>query len=193
MRAFRLAGPLETERLVLRTFTPDDVDDSFAYQSREDVTRYLLFDALTRDEVAERIANRRAAVSLENDGDWLILAIELKNGRDAASPVIGDITVRLKSAADGTAEIGWVTHPDFHRRGYTAEAARAVLDLLFHEVRLHRVYAELDPRNAASIALCSALGMREEAHFVEDVFVKGEWADTGVYALLAREWPAPRR
>jgi RimJ/RimL family protein N-acetyltransferase len=188
VRPFRLAGPLDTERLVLRTFTPDDLDDSFAYQSRDDVTQYLLFDPLTRDEVAERIANRTAAVSLENDGDWLILAIELKTARDASPTVIGDITVRLKSAADGTAEIGWVTHPDYHRRGYTAEAARAVLDVLFRDVELHRVYAELDPRNEASIALCLRLGMREEAHFVEDVFVKGEWADTGVYAVLAREY-----
>jgi len=34
--------------------------------------------------------------------------------------------------------------------------------------------------------------MREEAHFVEDLWFKGEWADTGIYAVLDREWRAGR-
>jgi RimJ/RimL family protein N-acetyltransferase len=32
--------------------------------------------------------------------------------------------------------------------------------------------------------------MREEAHFVEDLWVKGEWSDTGIYGILGREWAA---
>jgi len=52
--------------------------------------------------------------------------------------------------------------------------------------------AELDPRNQASVALCRRLGMRQEAHFVEDLRFKGGWADTGVFALLAREWGSRR-
>jgi RimJ/RimL family protein N-acetyltransferase len=52
------------------------------------------------------------------------------------------------------------------------------------------VRAELDPRNAASIALCRRLGMREEAYFVEDLWFKGGWGDTGIYAILDREWAA---
>jgi RimJ/RimL family protein N-acetyltransferase len=52
------------------------------------------------------------------------------------------------------------------------------------------VRAELDPCNAASIALCRRLGMREEAYFVEDLWFKGGWGDTGIYAILDREWAA---
>jgi len=47
---YAFAGPLSTDRLVLRTMTPDDVDDIFAYQSREDVCRWLTFEPRTRDE-----------------------------------------------------------------------------------------------------------------------------------------------
>jgi RimJ/RimL family protein N-acetyltransferase len=75
-------------------------------------------------------------------------------------------------------------------RGYAAEAATAVLELAFGRLGLHRVFAELDPRNVASIRLCSRLGMRHEAEFLENMWFKGEWADTGVYAVLAREWAA---
>jgi RimJ/RimL family protein N-acetyltransferase len=40
------------------------------------------------------------------------------------------------------------------------------------------------------VALCKRLGMREEAHFVEDLWFKGAWGDTGIYAILDREWDA---
>jgi aminoglycoside 6'-N-acetyltransferase len=83
-----------------------------------------------------------------------------------------------------------VLHPDFAGKGYAAEAARAVLGIAFGIIRLHRVYAELDPRNDASIALCKRLGMREEAFFVQDLWFKGDWADTGIYAILREEWLA---
>ncbi|MDP3208161.1 MAG: GNAT family protein, partial [Rhodoglobus sp.] len=77
---------------------------------------------------------------------------------------------------------------NFHGRGVAHEAARATLDLAFGPLGLHRVFAELDPRNAASVALCRRLGMRHEAHFVEHMAFKGEWADTDIYAILSSEW-----
>lgn len=45
-----------------------------------------------------------------------------------------------------------------------------------------------DPRNLASVALCRRLGMRLEAQFVKDMFFKGDWADTWIFAILAEEW-----
>jgi aminoglycoside 6'-N-acetyltransferase len=65
-----------------------------------------------------------------------------------------------------------------------------MLDYAFGTLGLHRVYAELDPRNTASVALCGRLGMREEGYLREDMWLKGEWSDTGVYAVLASEWAA---
>ncbi|MET0812410.1 MAG: GNAT family protein, partial [Microbacterium sp.] len=56
----------------------------------------------------------------------------------------------------------------------------------------HRVYAELDPRNEASVALCRRLGMRHESHILEHMWLKGEWTDTGGYGILEREWAAQR-
>ena len=65
-----------------------------------------------------------------------------------------------------------------------------MLGIAFDTMGLHRVIAELDPRNTPSVALCLRLGMRHEAHFVEEMMFKGQWADTGVYAILARQWRA---
>jgi RimJ/RimL family protein N-acetyltransferase len=184
------SGPIRTERLLLRLETPDDTDDVFSYQSREDVCRYLLFEPRSRDEVAERMVRNGAATTLEKDGDYLQLAVELPATADAPARVIGDLYFTIASLENSKGEIGWTLHPDFTGRGYAAEAARAVLRLAFEELELHRVIAELDPRNNASIALCKRLGLREEAFFVMDLWFKGDWADTGMYAILRDEWLA---
>ena len=69
---------------------------------------------------------------------------------------------------------------------------RAMLGLAFDGLGLHRVVARCDGRNTASVAVMERLGMRKEAHFVENEFVKGEWADEIVHAMLAEEWRAKR-
>jgi RimJ/RimL family protein N-acetyltransferase len=188
---FTFTKSISTERLTLRLLNPADVDDIFSYQSREDVCRYLLFEPRTHAEVEERVAKHAASTTLEKDGDYLQLALELPATEDARARVIGDSYFTISNLENSRGEIGWTLHPDFARRGYAAEAARAVLDLAFRQIRLHRVYAELDPRNDASIALCKRLGMREEAFFVKDLWFKGEWADTGIHAILREEWLAP--
>ncbi len=179
---FTFAGPIRTQRLVLRLHTAADVDDVHAYQSDPEVTRYQLYDPRTREEVAEKSATWGDAITLENNDDYLQLAIDLE-GR-----VIGSIYLVLKRTEDSMAEIGWALHRDYQGKGYAFEAASATLDLAFRTIGLHRVTAELDPRNLPSIALCERLGMRAEAYFVEDMMFKGDWADTGVYGILDREW-----
>jgi RimJ/RimL family protein N-acetyltransferase len=185
---FSLTEPIRTRRLVLRLETPDDVDDVFAYQSREDVCRYLLYEPRTRDEVLDQLARNGAARSLEKNGDYLQLALELPAREGSGARVIGDLYFTIADLANSKAEIGWTLHPDFVGNGYAVEAATAVLDLAFRQMRLHRVVAELDPRNDGSIRLCIRLGMREEAFFAGDLWFKGDWADTGLYAVLRDEW-----
>jgi RimJ/RimL family protein N-acetyltransferase len=184
LTAFEYASPIETDRLRLRLLTTDDIDAVHSYQSLDDVCRYQLFEPRTRVEVEQFVTRVSAHRRLERDGDFLQLAIEHR----ADGTVVGDLYFAIKSRAQRTAEIGWTLHPDHHGRGIATEAATAVLDLAFTSLGLHRVIAELDPRNAASVALCHRLGMREEAHFIEDMYFKGEWADTGVFAILAAEY-----
>lgn len=193
---FTFTRPIVTERLILRPMTMADVSDVFAYHSRADVCRYLLFEPRTREQVEAKVLEYSLATTLAADGDFLQLALELparaESVAGAASParVIGDSYFTISSVENSRGEIGWTMHPDFTGRGYAAEAANAVLALAFRELTLHRVVAELDPRNDASIALCKRLGMHEEALFRKDLLFKGDWADTGLYAILRDEWLA---
>jgi len=184
---YEFSAPLRTERLVLRAMTNQDVDDIHAYQSRPDVCRYLMFEPRTRDEVAKKVEKYSAALVLSGDGDFWQLAVER-----AGEPgrVIGDIYFAIKDAANASADIGWTLHPDYAGSGYMTEAATAMLSIAFSDLELHRVRAQLDSRNRGSAALCKRLGMRREALFREDIWFKGGWSNTAIYAILEREWAA---
>jgi RimJ/RimL family protein N-acetyltransferase len=73
-------------------------------------------------------------------------------------------------------------------KGYATEAARAFLRVAFEEFGFHRVIGRTEPRNTASARVLEKLGMRQEAHLVENEYVKGEWQSELVYAMLDREW-----
>jgi RimJ/RimL family protein N-acetyltransferase len=85
------------------------------------------------------------------------------------------------------AEIGYAVHPDVGGRGLATEAARAALRLAFTTYGFHRVYARIDDENTASVRVAERLGMRLEAHLLENDLRDGEWAGELVYALLDRE------
>ncbi len=87
-------------------------------------------------------------------------------------------------------EIGFIFDPAHQGHGYATEAARALVAHAFEHYGLHRVYGRLEPRNVASARVLEKLGMRREAHLIENEWVKGEWQSEAVYALLAREWAA---
>jgi RimJ/RimL family protein N-acetyltransferase len=65
-----------------------------------------------------------------------------------------------------------------------------LLRIGFEEAGLHRVAANADARNAASIRVMEKIGMRREAHFVQGSYEKGEWVDEVEYGILAAEWRA---
>jgi RimJ/RimL family protein N-acetyltransferase len=174
--------PIETERLILRFNEADDLDDVFAFHGRDDATRWVTFDTRTRDEVRALLENRKEDRKIENDDDALIFAVVER----ASNRVIGDFF--LKSAESKQAELGYIFHPDFHGKGYATEACEAVLEMAFELYDLHRVYAECDVLNPPSFKLMERLGMRREAHFLENMWFKGQWSDSYVYAILQREW-----
>ena len=176
--------PIETTRLLLRPFTLDDLNALHAIQSRPDVTRYLYWEPRSRDEVYEALAARARRTTIEAADDILVLAVERRD----SGAVIGDVNLHWLSEEHQQGEIGFVFHPAHHGQGYGREAAVEMLRLGFEGLGLHRIIGRCDGRNEASARLMERLGMRREAHLRENEFVKGEWCDELVYAMLAAEW-----
>jgi RimJ/RimL family protein N-acetyltransferase len=183
---FELAGPIETERLLLRPFVAEDFDAVFAMQSRPDVARYLYWDARDEDEVRDALEKKVAGTAIRSEGDAVFLAAVLTS----TGELVGDMVLHLLSQEHSTAEIGFMVHPDHQGHGYATEAARPLLKLAFEDVQVHRVIGRVESRNVASARVLEKLGMRREAHLIENEFVKGEWQSELVYAMLNSEWPS---
>jgi RimJ/RimL family protein N-acetyltransferase len=176
--------PLRTERLLLRPFREDDLEALYAMQSREDVTRYLYWGPRTPDEARHMLERLMRMTAIDDDSGALRLAALLPD----SGVLIGDFSLQHVSREHKQGEIGFIVHPDHHGQGYATEAAKVLLRLGFEELGLHRIVGRCDARNAASARLMERLGMRREAHLRENEFVKGEWCDELIYAILASEW-----
>lgn len=141
---------------------------------------------MEREDVLARLRGQWAGHALAGEGDALVLGAELAD----AGQLIGDVLPHWVSAEHRCGEIGYVFNPAYAGRGFAAEAAHTVLHLAFDDLGLHRVFARVDARNTASARLAARLGMRQEAHLVENEWFKGEWTDELDFALLSREWPS---
>lgn len=176
--------PIETDRLILRRYVETDYDDLLKLQSNPDVTRFLLYDVRTPEQVKEALTGRLADVPMDRDGQALTVAVVLRD----TGQHLGEVTLFMNSVEHRTGEIGYVFHPESHGHGYAAEASVELLRLGFEELGLHRIIARLDARNTGSVKLLERLGLRQEAHFVQNEYLKGEWTDELVFALLYSEW-----
>lgn len=179
--------PLLTERLSLRPFRDDDLDAFHAIQSLRDVVRFLYWDPQSRDGAREMLERRKLQVAIDREGEGLHLAADLPS----TEGLVGHFSLFFASQEHRQGEIGFVMHPEHHGHGYATEGARLMLRLGFEELGLHRIVGRCDGRNTSSARLMERLGMRREAHLVENEFIKGEWTDELVFAMLDREWRAP--
>jgi RimJ/RimL family protein N-acetyltransferase len=182
----RPAYPIRLERVLLRPFVESDFDAVYDMQRRPDLVRYLMWDVKDRAAVQRFLARRIEQFVIDGDDTALVLAATVPPSDRA----IGEFMLRLSSAEHRQGDIGWSLHPDAQGRGFATEAARELLRLGFDELGLHRITADADPRNTASLRLMERIGMRREADYVDVLFLKGEWVGETHYAILEDEWRA---
>lgn len=95
-------------------------------------------------------------------------------------------------------KVGYIVNQRFQRRGYAAEALKAVIVHAFR-AGVHRVYAECDPRNERSWRLLEKVGLRREACLRQNIFFHRDaqgrplWKETFIYAMLNEQEPLPQR
>jgi RimJ/RimL family protein N-acetyltransferase len=180
----QLSAPRQTSRLTLRQPQLSDLDDLALIYADEAVNRYLYSDPRDRMQALASL-ERTVARPLEiTDENILIAAVVLRDtGR-----VIGDFILQWTRNEHRQGEIGGSLHPDFHGKGFATEVYHELIDIAFSEFSLHRVIGRCDARNAASIRSLEKAGLRQEAHFIENEFVKGEWTDEVVLAIRRDQW-----
>ena len=165
----------ETERLILRRYKKEDLQDLFEYLSDKEVVEYEPYRPLTLNETKENLEWRI--------GSDEMIAIELKNSHK----MIGNVYMGKREFE--ALEIGYVFNRSYWGHGYAVESCKALIQQAFSS-GIHRIYAECDPFNKRSWKLLEVLRFQREAHLRKNVYFwkdeneKAIWKDTYIYAKL---------
>jgi RimJ/RimL family protein N-acetyltransferase len=181
---FSFREPIVAPSIQLRSFRDDDKSTLKNLQQLPGIANYLLWEVPDDAEVDERLARKITATQLNERDDQLCLVIEDRT----TQAMIGECSLFLTDPENATVELGYIVHPEFQNRGIAKETVRVLVDLAFGPIRAHRVIGRIDARNGASASVLRSVGMRQEAHFLRDQYVKGQWTDEMVFAMLASEW-----
>ena len=165
---------IETPRMIIRNFTPEDVAD--------------LHDIFGDDETME---NCEPAYDFEKTKEFLTSFCIARKGAVAvvhkeSEKMMGYIL--FNEFDEGVYEMGWIYNRSFWRQGYAHESCKAVIDYAFRELNAHKVFAETID-SVKSVNLMKKLGMQLEGiqrSQIKDNY--GNWADLYFYGLLAGDW-----
>ncbi len=179
MESAKISFPtIQTERLLLREISYDDVPDLFKIRSNKIAMEFIDRPiAKSEEDVKNLIEIIKTNQANEEGITW---AITLKD----KEKLIGTIGYWRYEKKNARAEIGYVLHPDYFNRGLCTEALKYVIDYGFETMDLHSIEAHVDPGNIASTKLLQKSGFTLEAHFKENIFTNGKYSDTLVYSLL---------
>jgi [ribosomal protein S5]-alanine N-acetyltransferase len=173
---------IETPRLLLRSITFDDVDEVFAVFSDPQVMRYWSTLPLENKEAAVKLVEEiQSGFELQQLLKWGIVL-------PSENRLIGTVTLFHPDFANFRAELGYALGRNYWGRGYMGETLRAVLDYAFNTLHFHRIEADVDPRNTASLRTLERLGFQREGYLRERWHVGGETQDSVFYGLLKPEW-----
>ena len=173
---------LETERLILRVRTVADAEDIHAYASLPEVAYPAGFPPVKtlEDEVyyLEHILPECNQKENLPAGYGIVV-----KGTDK---VIGSVDFNYRHA-DDVLELGYTLHPDYWGRGYVPEAARALIDLAFKELGLHKIELTCFGYNVQSQRVAEKLGFTLEARIRDRKDAQGNRCDSLIYGLLRSE------
>jgi RimJ/RimL family protein N-acetyltransferase len=163
--------PIESSRLRLRRFEPSDWKDllEFEFDDEDDATSWL-----------HQISQAR----LTEIRRPFYLAVEARD----AGKVIGSLSLMFTDPALNQMEISLTGGKTDSLPDWKFESFETAFDFCFQELGLHRVYAQCQQDDSESRRLYQEAGMRQEAEFVKNHFVEGEWRTTLWFAMLAEEY-----
>ncbi|MGL1891100.1 MAG: GNAT family N-acetyltransferase [Spirochaetaceae bacterium] len=168
---------LKSDRITLRPFTIEDVEDFFEVSSDVKVSEYLTWGPHTHiDQAKDSIENRFC----NNIG---VYAIELKPGNKC----LGCIDLRVEEDHK-KASFGFMLNKNYWGHGYMTETLLLVLKLCFGTLKLNRVESSCYKGNEGSGRVMEKCGMKLEGFFKQELIVKERLVDVYHYGILAEDF-----
>jgi [ribosomal protein S5]-alanine N-acetyltransferase len=179
-----LALPIDTARLRLRDFTDGDLGAILAYASDDEVTRFMFYGPRDESDTRAYLRNMLVSQKATPRTTWE-LAIE----RRSDGQLVGACDLTIETEGEG--DLGYILARPAWGSGIATEAARAMVEVGFAQLDLHRIYATCDVANTASARVLEKAGLRHRAVLHRHKEAKGRWWDMHLYELRREEWSAP--
>lgn len=173
---------LQTERLHLRVLDLADAPAIFEIFSDAEATRFWGSPRMTDISQAEKF------IGETHKGFENLRLLEWGVVETASSRLIGICAYASWDRSHKRAEIGFALNRDTWGRGYMKELLAVFIPFGFNELELHRIEADADPRNLASISLLEHFGFKEEGYLRDRYHLNGEVQDSICFGLLKSDY-----
>jgi ribosomal-protein-alanine N-acetyltransferase len=168
---------LKTDRLLLRQIVASDIQHVFKGLSNPDVIKHYAVSFHTLEATQEQMDWYANMIKDDTGRCWAICSADNKI-------FYGICTLSSWNKQHRKAETGYWLLPDFWGKGIVPEALQAVFNYGFEEMNLHRIMAEVEDDNPASIAVLKKLGFTKEGTFKECKIKDGRYISLYVFSLL---------
>jgi RimJ/RimL family protein N-acetyltransferase len=170
---------IETDRLIVRELSDSDWVLVQEYASDNEVVKYENWGPNSEAQTKEFLSFAIRA-SQESPRHVFEFGVTLKSN-DA---LIGACGIRVKDTANKAADMGYTLRKDQWGKGLGTEVAQALIHFGFTQLKLHRIWATCHVDNKASARVLEKAGMQREGLLRKNIFQRGEWRDSYLYAVL---------
>ena len=173
---------LQSGRLCFREINEKDIPEVMLLRGNPETMKFIPRPLITTKEEALAHINLLLTNKEENNAiNWVIT----EKDNDSLIGIIGFFRTQHENFRS---ELGYMTLPEFHNKGYITEAIKTILTFGFDVLHLHTVTAIIDPNNFASARVLEKNGFRKEGHFIEDFYWNDTFLDSVHYGLLKKEF-----
>lgn len=178
---------LETDRLILRDYVAEDLDDYYRLKT-DDQTMYYMGDIrLDSMEAAREDLENVLEDMAREERKFYFLHMELKDNHDQVGSI--GYTVTDNTPAGKLVHMGYFTYPKFWGKGYTTEALKKVIEYAFTIDNVYRITTGCLAENIGSERVMQKCGMIKEAEHVDYEWHDGRMKTRVEYRLLKSEYP----
>ncbi len=173
---------LQSQRLLLRESTMEDIAFYFELRSNKEGMKYIPRTLPTSEQdIIPFLENINELYKKEDAINWVICI------KETGEP-IGSIGFYRTEKESFRTEIGYMLLPKYYKKGYAHEAIQTVLEHGFKVMQFNSICAVIDPRNEASRKVLVKNNFVLEGNFKEDFFFEGVFYDSEYYGMLRRNY-----
>ena len=174
----------ETDRLILKVLRPEDAPKVLSfYQKNKDI--FEVYEA-ARPENFYTLKYQKSLLLCEYNYTLQLSAVRFYAFlKENPTQIIGTVCFRdIVHSIYETCEVGYKFEPDFWHQGYATETLLEGIEIMFDDLKLHRIEACVMPKNLPSIRLLESLYFKREGLLRQNALINGQWEDHYLYSLI---------